>query len=318
VAALLGHADPRVRAAGAAAIPALWAGAGPDRSADARALAAALASADAAVAGAAVEAAAAIYRAVATPGAAALAGGASEPAADAAALAVLDAAIVARATSEVDVELAAGLYEAIAARRIAAGLAACQAALAGPAAAAAAARACVIALGRPAPPPRSDPAAAVAPPVDVASVIGHRVRWRLATTRGPIAIDLDPQSAPWAVAAIAALTRRGFYDGLEVHRVVPGFVVQGGDPTQSGWGGPGFSLPAEPGAAAGAAFTAGGVGIADAGRDSGGSQWFIMHASAPHLDGRYTWIGAISAGQAHADALLVGDRVLRATIEIAP
>ena len=72
-------------------------------------------------------------------------------------------------------------------------------------------------------------------------------------------------------------------------------------------------IPAEP---SDAGFVAGGVGIADAGRDSGGSQWFVMHAAAPHLDARYTYIGAVAFGQESADSLLIGDRVLSATIEI--
>jgi peptidyl-prolyl cis-trans isomerase B (cyclophilin B) len=139
------------------------------------------------------------------------------------------------------------------------------------------------------------------------------------TSRGEVVIRLDPDSAPWAVATIVALARKGFYDGLEFHRVVGNFVVQGGDPTESGSGGPGFSIPAEPGMLGdGPGYVAGGVGIADAGRDSGGSQWFVMHSRAPHLDGRYTWIGAVESGQNAVDALLVGDRVLRSTVEIAP
>ena len=98
---------------------------------------------------------------------------------------------------------------------------------------------------------------------------------------------------------------------------MPDFVVQGGDPTQSGWGGPGFTTPAEPTSLAdGASFVAGGVGIADAGRDSGGSQYFVMHSPAPHLDGRYTQIGRVTAGQKSADALVIGDRVVHATVVI--
>jgi peptidyl-prolyl cis-trans isomerase B (cyclophilin B) len=132
-------------------------------------------------------------------------------------------------------------------------------------------------------------------------------------------VKLRPEVAPWAVATIVTLTRRGYYDNLEVHRVVGNFVAQGGDPTQSGWGGPGFMIPAEPHTAAdGPGFAVGGVGVADAGRDSGGSQWFVMHSRAPHLDGRYTWFGTVESGQKSADALLIGDRVLSAVIEIAP
>src|SRR6185436_4258788 len=119
--------------------------------------------------------------------------------------------------------------------------------------------------------------AAEPPPGDVATVINQKLFWHLATTRGEIVIELRPDVAPWAVTSIVALTNRGFYNGLEFHRVVPNFVVQGGDPTQSGWGGPGYSLPAEPASGAdGAGYVAGGVGLADSGRDSGGSQWFIM------------------------------------------
>ena len=100
--------------------------------------------------------------------------------------------------------------------------------------------------------------------------------------------------------------------------MVPDFVVQGGDPTQSGWGGPGFLIPAEPSDGTASGYVAGGVGIADAGRDSGGSQWFVMHARAPHLDGRYTWIGRVTEGQRSADALQIGDRVVRAAVDVVP
>jgi peptidyl-prolyl cis-trans isomerase B (cyclophilin B) len=156
-----------------------------------------------------------------------------------------------------------------------------------------------------------------APPVHVEDVIGHAVTWHVDTTRGRIDIALSPDVAPWAVAAIVALTRTGFYDGLDFHRVVPDFVVQGGDPTMSGAGGPGFLLPAEPSTHAdGAQLATGGVGIADSGPGTGGSQWFVMQAAAPHLDGRYTWFGVVAAGQDVADALVVGDRIVKATVEM--
>ncbi len=155
------------------------------------------------------------------------------------------------------------------------------------------------------------------PPVDVATVIGKRVRWKLETTRGEIEIELAPDVAPWGVAAIVALTRTGSYDGLDVHRVVPNFVAQGGDPTNSGTGGPPYMLPAEPASVLdGTGFVEGGVGLADGGPDSAGSQWFIMHSQAAHLDGRYTWVGAVASGQNVADSLLLGDRVLHATVTI--
>jgi len=301
LAKLLGHREPRVRAAGLGAIAALWKTGEPsDQRGLAQALTAALEATDPAVAGAAVDAATAVSEAI----------GAGDHG-------WLDAAVVARATRERDPELGASLFELIGKRAIAAGAAACRAGLTGDPVRAKAAAHCLAALGEPA--AAAAPVAATALPVDVTAVIGRRLRWHVTTSRGEVVIRLRPEAAPWAVAAVVALTRKGFYDGLEFHRVVPDFVVQGGDPTESGAGGPGFALPAEPAALGdGAGYVEGGVGIADAGRDSGGSQWFLMHSRAPHLDGRYTWFGAIEAGQDAANALLVGDRILHATIEVLP
>jgi cyclophilin family peptidyl-prolyl cis-trans isomerase len=119
--------------------------------------------------------------------------------------------------------------------------------------------------------------------------------------------------APWNVAHIAALARRKFYDGTVCHRVVPDFVVQCGDPTGTGSGGSGVALPAEPSSGR---YLRGTVGIADAGKDTGDSQWFVMHSPAPHLEGRYTIIGQVSAAeQAVVDALVVGDQIVRVTVE---
>jgi len=298
---LLAHADVRVRAAGLGTLAALWkSGDQTDHRNTITTLVAALASPDLVLASAAVEAAPAIYDALGTGD-----------------HAQLDAAVVARATSERDSELGAAVLELVGKRAIASGAGACRAALAGDPVRAKAGASCLKALGEAA--PELPPVVATAPPLDVASVIGSVLRWRVTTTRGDIVIRLDVDAAPWAVAAVVALTRKGFYDGLVFHRVVPDFVAQGGDPTATGSGGPGFALPAEPGARKdGAGFQVGGVGMADAGRDSAGSQWFAMHSWAPHLDGRYTWIGTIESGQRAADALMVGDRVVKATIEVVP
>jgi len=295
---LLGHEDPRVRAAAFPALAALWKeSTDPDHQAAIATIAGAIGSRDAIVAGSAIDAAGAFYEAI---------GGGDR--------AALDAAVISRARGENDAELAAALLELIGKHKITAGADACRAGLGGHPVRIKAARSCLRALGEAA--PAAEVAAAVPPPVDLAAVIGADLTWKLVTTRGIITIALRPDVAPWAVATIVALTRKGYYNGLEVHRVVPGFVVQGGDPTQSGWGGPGFTVPSEPGSLAdGPGLMAGGVGVADAGRDSGGSQWFVMHARAPHLDGRYTWIGTVKTGQKSADALLIGDKVTTATIE---
>ena len=293
---LLAHADPRVRAAGIGALAATWQD-GDDPQTIVGTVASALAAKNPIIAGSAIDAAPAIYEAL----------GKDNPLAGA-----LDAALVARATAETDLELSAALYELIGKRKLAAGAEACRAGLAGHPVRAKAAGECLRALGQGVASPPLGPAQP--PPLDVTTVIGKRLRWHLATTRGEIVIELRPDVAPWAVATIVELTRRGFYDGIEFHRVVPNFVVQGGDPTMSGWGGPGFTLPAEP-SSNGDGFAAGGVGLADAGRDSAGSQWFIMHSRAAHLDRRYTWIGRVTSGQSAADSLLIGDKVVRATIE---
>ncbi len=299
---LLAHKDARVRVAGMTALVSTWEeGDAADHRAIAATVTAALESTDGLVAGTAVEAAGSIYEA-----------GAKEK--DAEWRTALDAAVIARATREKDAELAASLFELIGKRALATGAPACREGLKGAPVLAKAAATCLGALGQAADAPAIG--GAQPPPVDVSLVIGKRVRWKLETSRGPIEIELDPDTAPWAVATIATLTRKGFYDNLEFHRVVPNFVVQGGDPTQSGWGGPGFAMPAEP--SSGAGYVEGGVGMADAGRDSAGSQWFIMHAPAPHLDGRYTWVGKVASGQSSANSLQIGDRVTRATIDISP
>jgi cyclophilin family peptidyl-prolyl cis-trans isomerase len=284
---LLEHSDLRVRAAGIGVAEAV------DPKLAAQTVTAAIASKDPVIAGAAIDAIDDAF-----------------PIDDA-----LAAAILARASVEADPELSADLYGLVAKKKLAAGADACRAGLSGPPVRARAAADCLRALGEAVAAPAIG--TETPPPVDVAAVIGQQITWRLETTKGTIDIELLPDIAPWNVATIVALTQKGFYDGLAFHRVVPDFVVQGGDPTQSGWGGPGFTTPAEPTSLAdGASFVAGGVGIADAGRDSGGSQYFVMHSPAPHLDGRYTQIGRVTNGQKSADALVIGDRVVHATVEI--
>lgn len=297
---LLSNDDPRVRAAGIGALPKTWAdGDDKAKATIVGTISSALAVKNSIVAGTAVDAADALYDAM---------GDASplEP--------TLDAAIIQRATIESDVELAGSLYALIGKRKLANGAEACRSGVDTAPASAKAAIECLRALGEAV---EAKPRIAPPPPVDVATVIGKHVVWHLTTSRGNIDIELRPDVAPWAVATIASLTQRGFYDNIEFHRVVPNFVVQGGDPTQSGWGGPGFTGPAEPASSLdGAGFVQGGVGMADAGRDSAGSQWFIMHSRAPHLDGRYTWVGSVISGQNVADSLQIGDRVVTAKVTI--
>lgn len=130
-------------------------------------------------------------------------------------------------------------------------------------------------------------------------------RLRCTTPRGVFVIQLDGRHAPNTARALASLAERGYYRGLVFHRVVPDFVVQGGDPRGDGWGGPGWSLRAE---RSRTPFERGTVGIADSGLDTGASQFFVCHSPQPHLDRRYTVAGRVVSGMTVVDAVQPGDR----------
>jgi cyclophilin family peptidyl-prolyl cis-trans isomerase/HEAT repeat protein len=124
------------------------------------------------------------------------------------------------------------------------------------------------------------------------------------TQYGKIEILLNVLEAPLYSAAFVELARRGFYDGLTFHRVVPNFVIQGGDPRGDGNGGPGYTIRDEVGEKP---YGRGAVGIALSGKDTGGSQFFITHVPTPHLDGAYTIIGQVASGMEVVDKIHVGD-----------
>jgi len=111
----------------------------------------------------------------------------------------------------------------------------------------------------------------------------------LVTSKGEIRIEFRPDAAPFTVLNFIILSRRHFYDGLIFHRVVPNFVIQGGDPLGTGFGGPGYAIRTE--VHPDAVYSEGAVGMASAGKDTEGSQFFITHCPTPHLDGRYTVFG---------------------------
>ncbi len=127
------------------------------------------------------------------------------------------------------------------------------------------------------------------------------------TDRGRVVIELDAEAAPLTVQEITRNAEAGRYDGVPFHRVVPNFVVQGGDYARGdGFGGPGTFLPSE---FARVPYVRGTVGMASAGKDTEGSQFFVTHSAQPHLDGRYTAFGRVVEGQEVVDRLLQGDRV---------
>jgi cyclophilin family peptidyl-prolyl cis-trans isomerase/HEAT repeat protein len=131
------------------------------------------------------------------------------------------------------------------------------------------------------------------------------------TRHGPIEIHLNVVEAPLTVASFIDLARRGFYNGLTFHRVVPHFVIQGGDPRGDGTGGPRYTLRCEIGQRP---YGRGTVGMALSGKDTGGSQFFITHTPTPHLDGRYTVFGWVAAGLEVVDKIRQGDVIERVEI----
>jgi cyclophilin family peptidyl-prolyl cis-trans isomerase len=133
----------------------------------------------------------------------------------------------------------------------------------------------------------------------------------LETDRGIIQIELAMLDAPLTVETFTALARQGFYDGISVHRVVPDFVVQSGDPRGDGEGGPGFTIRDEINQRP---FLRGAVGMALDGADTGGSQFFITHSPQPHLDGRYAVFGRVVSGMEIVDQLEQWDVIRRARV----
>jgi cyclophilin family peptidyl-prolyl cis-trans isomerase len=136
--------------------------------------------------------------------------------------------------------------------------------------------------------------------------VGKEVQARVETDKGAFVIEFLPEDAPLTVDNFVELARRGFFDGVTFHRVVPNFVVQGGDPRGDGNGGPGHQIRCEINASP---YERGAVGMALSGKDTGGSQWFVTHSPQPHLDGGYTVFGNVVAGMEVVDRLARGDHI---------
>ncbi|MBI3000765.1 MAG: peptidylprolyl isomerase [Deltaproteobacteria bacterium] len=130
---------------------------------------------------------------------------------------------------------------------------------------------------------------------------------------GIIELELYPQHAPKTVNNFVFLARQGFYDGGTFHRVIRDFMIQGGDPTGTGRGGPGYTFEDE---VAGNPLTheRGVISMANAGPNTNGSQFFITHLPQPHLNGKHTVFGKVIKGQDVVDATRQGDRMERVKI----
>ncbi len=138
----------------------------------------------------------------------------------------------------------------------------------------------------------------------------HRVA-RLETSRGSMTLVLYAWEAPLTVYNFVTLADRHYFDGQLFHRVVPNFVIQAGDPSGDGNGGPGYAIRDEINAHP---YGRGTVGMALSGPNTGGSQFFITHSPQPHLDGGYTVFGQLRSGYGTLDSIVQGDRIVRVTI----
>ncbi len=148
---------------------------------------------------------------------------------------------------------------------------------------------------------------------DALQALGPHPRLVLETNRGTVTIALDTEQAPQTTQAITRFAQEGRYDGVPFHRVVPNFVVQGGDfARRDGFGGPGFFLRTE---ATRIGHRRGTIGMASAGTDTEGSQFFVSHSMQPHLDGSYTAFGRVTDGMDVVDRLRAFDRIESARVE---
>jgi cyclophilin family peptidyl-prolyl cis-trans isomerase len=145
-----------------------------------------------------------------------------------------------------------------------------------------------------------------------ALLAGARRPWAatIETVRGAFTVRFAGDAAPLTVMNFVALAGKGYFDGAPIHRVVPNFVVQDGDPSGTGNGGPGYEIRDELNTIP---YLAGTVGMALAGPDTGGSQWFVAQAPQPHLDGGYTVFGSVVAGMDVVLRVEQGDRIVRMT-----
>jgi peptidyl-prolyl cis-trans isomerase B (cyclophilin B) len=137
---------------------------------------------------------------------------------------------------------------------------------------------------------------------------------KMETNRGTMELELYPQYAPVTVNNFVFLTEQGFYDGVSFHRVIDNFVIQGGDPTGTGRGGPGYRFEDEV-VGNPLKHETGVISMANAGPNTNGSQFFITHAPQPHLDGKHTVFGKVVEGRDVIYEIRTGDEMTSVTVE---
>lgn len=136
------------------------------------------------------------------------------------------------------------------------------------------------------------------------------------TNKGTMVVEFYDDDAPGTVANFRSLAEKGFYDGLTFHRVIPDFVIQGGDPTGTGRGGPGYTIPCELDGEK-QYHEKGVLSMAHAGRNTGGSQFFICHnrQNTQHLDRNHTCFGKVVDGLEVIDQIKAGDKIEKVVLD---
>lgn len=147
-----------------------------------------------------------------------------------------------------------------------------------------------------------------------AAASAEKLSAEIETSRGKIEIELTPDKTPVTVANFVNLAQKGFYNGVTFHRIIPNFMVQGGDPTATGSGGPGYKFEDEFDSSL-KHDTPGVLSMANSGPGTNGSQFFITHVPTPWLDGKHSVFGKVISGQKVVDTLKQGDKIEKITIK---
>ncbi|MGE5352800.1 MAG: peptidylprolyl isomerase [Acidobacteriota bacterium] len=156
------------------------------------------------------------------------------------------------------------------------------------------------------------------PKKDMGNFIGFwkeafKYKYAVVTTdKGSFTIKFNSEVSPISVGSFCSLAKKDFFSGIVFHRVVPDFVIQAGDPEGTGWGGPGYEIVSE---FSPVPFERSYVGMASAGKDTEGSQWFVMHSYFPHLNGRYSNFGKVVEGMDVVDRVDQGDKIIKVELK---
>jgi len=148
-------------------------------------------------------------------------------------------------------------------------------------------------------------------PVPMTIDVNKKYTALIKTARGDLVLELYPQDAPVTVNNFVTLARKGFYNGLTFHRVIPDFMAQGGDPSGNGTGGPGYKFQDE---FSSRTHQAGSLSMANSGPNTNGSQFFICYTPQPHLNGKHTVFGQLTQGMDVLKKLVNGDKMNEVTI----